>query len=219
MLVSALPVTVTAVQPVIPERLALMVGVPTETAVISPPTTVALARLEDQVAWEVMSCVVWSLYLPVAYTCSVVPAARVGGATGVVEPCVPVSVMLVSALPVTVTAVQPVIPERLALMVGVPTETAVISPPTTVALAPLEDQVAWEVMSCVLWSLYLPVAYTCSVVPAARVGGATGVVEPCVPVSVMLVSAFLTVRVKVFCTEPRLVPATAAVIVVVPVPV
>ena len=91
--------------------------------------------------------------MPVAYTCSVVPAARVGGAIGVVEPCVPVSVMVVSAFAVTVTLVEPVIPERAALMVGVPAETAVISPPTTVVLAALEDHAAVVVMSCVLPSL------------------------------------------------------------------
>ena len=91
--------------------------------------------------------------MPVAYNCRVVPAARVGGVMGVVEPNVPVSVMLVSVFGVTVTPVEPVMLERLALMVGVPTETAVISPAATVALAVLEDQVAWVVMSAVLLSL------------------------------------------------------------------
>jgi hypothetical protein len=129
--------------------------------------------------------------VPVAYNCSFVPAARVGGAIGVVEPSVPVSVTPVSVFPVTVTTVEPVIPERLALMVGSPAETAVIIPPLTVAPAPFEDQVAVVVMSAVLPSLYLPVAYNCRFVPAAMVGGETGVVDPRVPVSVMPVSGFV----------------------------
>jgi hypothetical protein len=91
--------------------------------------------------------------VPVAYTCSVMPATRVGAAIGVVEPSVPVSVMPVRVFPVTVTTVEPVIPEELALMVGSPAETAVISPPTTVVLAALEDHAAVVVMSCVLPSL------------------------------------------------------------------
>jgi hypothetical protein len=61
------------------------------------------------------------------------------------------------------------------------------------------------------------VAYTCIFVPATSVGGASGVVDPCVPVSVMLVSAFpVTVKAKVFFTVPLLVPVTVAVIVLGP---
>ena len=53
--------------------------------------------------------------------------------------------------------------------------------------------------------------------PAARVGGATCEVEPCVPVIVMPVSAFpVTVRVAVFVTVVPVVSVTAAVIVTLP---
>jgi hypothetical protein len=81
--------------------------------------------------------------VPVAVNCCVLPAATV---------VVPAGVMAIDckAAAVTVTATEPVIPERFALTVGSPVETAVIRPPTTVAVAPFETQLAWAVMSAVL---------------------------------------------------------------------
>jgi hypothetical protein len=86
------------------------------------------------------------VYVPVAVNCCVFPAATVVIPAGVIAIDTKVAA-------VTVTLVEPVIPERFAPMVGFPTETAVISPATTVALVVLEDQVAVLVMSCVLPSL------------------------------------------------------------------
>lgn len=79
---------------------------------------------------------------PVAVNCCVLPAATVVVPAGVIA-------IDCKAAAVTVATVEPLIPERLALMVGSPVETAVISPPTTVAPV-VEDQVAWVVRSAVL---------------------------------------------------------------------
>jgi hypothetical protein len=86
------------------------------------------------------------VYVPVAVNCCVFPAATVVIPAGVIAIDTKVAA-------VTVALVEPVIPERLALIVGSPAETAVISPATTVALVVLEDHVAVLVMSCVLPSL------------------------------------------------------------------
>jgi hypothetical protein len=91
--------------------------------------------------------------VPVAYNCSVVPAARVGGAIGVVEPCVPVSVMPVSTFAVTVTVavfvtVVPLVSVTVAVIVGLPAATPVTTPVvlTTVAKAVFDEvQTAAEV--------------------------------------------------------------------------
>jgi hypothetical protein len=124
--------------------------VPTAPSVVvaRPGVVVLIVTLDSDelhVTPDVMFWVELSVYVPVAVNCCVFPAATV-----VVPGVIAIDTKVAD---VTFAPVEPVIPERLALMVGVPTETAVISPPTTVALAPLEDQVAWEVMSCVLPSL------------------------------------------------------------------
>jgi hypothetical protein len=84
-------------------------------------------------------------YVPVATYCCVFPAARVVAGGFIVIAC--------STAAVTVTVVEPVTPERLALTTGSPVVAAVvIRPPLTVAPAPLVH-VAWLVMSCVLPSV------------------------------------------------------------------
>jgi hypothetical protein len=62
---------------------------------------------------------------------------------------VPVGVIAIDtrAAAVTVAVVAAVIPFSVAVMVGVPVETAVINPAVTTALALLEDHAAWVVMS------------------------------------------------------------------------
>jgi len=107
---------------------------------------VTLGSDELQITLDVMFWIELSVNVPVAVNGCVFPAATVVVPAGLIA-------IDCKAAAVTVTPVEPVIPERTALMVGFPMETAVISPPTTVALAALEDQVAWVVMSCVLPSL------------------------------------------------------------------
>ncbi len=63
---------------------------------------------------------------------------------------------------VTVKLALPATDPELAVMVEVPAATAVASPPVTVAtLVDEELHVAVEVRSCVLLSLYVPVAVNC----------------------------------------------------------
>jgi hypothetical protein len=78
--------------------------------------------------------------VPVAVNCCELPAA-----TAMVPGVIAIDCKVAG---VTVTLVEPVIPERLALTVGSPVETAVINPPTAVVPV-VEDQVAWAVMSAV----------------------------------------------------------------------
>ena len=117
--------------------------------VAKPGVVVLMTTLvsdELQITLDVMFCVDLFVKVPVAVNCCVLPAATV---------VVPAGVIAIDskAGAVTVTPLEPVIPDRLAVMVGVPVETAVISPPTTVAVAPFEDHVACEVISAVLPSL------------------------------------------------------------------
>src|SRR5271169_264584 len=77
-------VTVSTVEPVWPDSAAEMVVAPTVAPVASPLEPVAVEMVatagvaELQVTWAVMSCVVWSEYVPVAVNCFVVPAAMDG---------------------------------------------------------------------------------------------------------------------------------------------
>ena len=92
--------------------------------------------------------------MPVAYNCRFVPAARVGGATGVIEPSVPVIVMPVSDFPVTVSAavfvtVVPLVCVTVAVITALPAATPVTTPVvlTTDAMAGFDEvQTATEVM-------------------------------------------------------------------------
>ncbi len=97
-----------------------------------------------QVTLVVMFCVGPLENVPVAVNCCVLPAA-----TEIVAGVIAIDCNVGA---VTVTMVEPVIPPRLALTVGSPVETAVISPPTTVTPV-VEAHVAWEVTSAVLPSL------------------------------------------------------------------
>jgi hypothetical protein len=83
-----------------------------------------------------------SEYVPVAVYCSVFPAARLMLGGVIVIDC--------KVAGVTVTVVAPVIPDRLAVIVGSPVAAVVIRPPVTAAPPPLEAHVAWPVMSAVL---------------------------------------------------------------------
>jgi hypothetical protein len=134
---------------VIEALIVALVLIAASVVVARPGVVVLMTTLvsdELHVTLDVMFWVVLFVKVPVAVNCCVLPAATVVVPAGVIA-------IDCKAGAVTVTPVEPVMPDRFALMVGVPVETAVIRPPTTVAVAPLEDQVAWEVMSAVLPSL------------------------------------------------------------------
>jgi len=91
-----------------------------------------------------------------------------------VEPCVPVSVMPVSAFAVTATmavffTVVPFVSVTVAVIVGLPAATPVTTPVVlaTVAKPVFEEvQTATEVTFPVAPLAYVPVAVSCSLVPA-----------------------------------------------------
>ena len=95
-----------------------------------------------------------------------------------------------SVAAVTVSAVEPTTDPDVALMVLVPTATAVAIPPAAmvaVAVVP-EAQVTEAVRFCVLLSLYVPVAVNCCVRPLA-IDGLVGITVIDCSVAAVTVSA------------------------------
>jgi hypothetical protein len=126
---SVAAVIVMTVEPVIPLRLALIVLVPTFTAVAKPPEVMvaALVVADAQVTVLVRFCVLLSEKVPVAVNCRVSPLGTDGMAG--------VTAMDCSVAAVTVMTVEPVTPLRVALMVLVPLFTAVARPPGVMVAA------------------------------------------------------------------------------------
>ena len=186
---------------------------PTLTAVASPSepaallTAAMLRALEAQVTEAVRSCVVASVYVPVAGNCCVVPRASDG--------VVGVTAMDTSCAAVTVSAVEPVMAPLVAERVAVPMVTAVASPLLPAALltaatgVALEAQVTGGGQSCVVASVYVPVAVSCRVVPRASDGavGVTAMETSCAAVTVSTVEPVMPERVA----ERVAVPVLAAV--------
>jgi hypothetical protein len=153
--------TVSKVEPTTDPDVALIVLVPTASAEANPPAVmVATAVVPDaHVTEAVRFCVLLSLYVPVAANCCVSPLT-IDGLAGV-------TAIDCSVAPVTVSKVEPTTDPDVALMVLVPTATAVANPPlliVAVAVVP-EAQVTDDVKFCVLLSLYVPVAVNCCVRP------------------------------------------------------
>ena len=163
---SVAAVTVNVVEPTTAPLVALIVDVPTFTAVANPAALiVAFAGVPDaHVTLLVRSFVELSLNVPVAVNCCVFPAATDGfaGVTAIDD----------SVAAVTVNVVEPTTAPLVALIVDVPTFTAVAKPVTLiVAFAGVPDaHVTLFVMSCVELSLNVPVAVNCCVFPAATDG-------------------------------------------------
>jgi hypothetical protein len=159
---------------VVPEMLpdvAVIVVVPTPTEVASPlvPVTLLIVATfvfeEFQETDDVIFCVELSVNVPVAVNCCVVPRAMLGFAG--------VTVIDVSTAGVTVRVAKLETPEKVELMVAVPSETAVANPfepaisPMVATPAFEEVQVAHVVNDCVVASANVPVAVNCWVVPLA----------------------------------------------------
>jgi len=156
--------TVSVVLPLTVPELAVMVVVPTATAVARPPAAmVAAAGVDDvQVTEAVMSCVELSAYVAVAVNCCVRPAGTLGVA----------GVTAIETSAGTVSVVLPVTPPEFAEIVVVPAATVVARPPAAmVAAAVLDDvQVTVAVRFCVEPSEYVPVAVNCWVRPGRTLG-------------------------------------------------
>jgi hypothetical protein len=158
-------VTVSTVDPLVPPKVAVIVAVPVARDVPSAfALTVAVAEFpEVHVAVAVRSWELPSVKLPVAVNCCVVPNA-IDGPDGL-------TAMDTSAAVVTVKVVEDRIDPDAADTVQVPLAMLVANPCLSDALLmaaiELSDEVHWTepVISCVLWSLKVPVAANCWVVP------------------------------------------------------
>ena len=145
---------------------------PAEPVALLIVATVVL--LEAQVTWVVRFWVVASVYVPVAVSCWVMPRTT-DGLAGVMA-------METSSSDVTVMPVEPVTAPWVALSVVEPTLAPVARPREPAALLMVamlvspEDQVTEAVRSCVVASVYTPVAVICWVVPRAS-DGVAGVRE------------------------------------------
>jgi hypothetical protein len=151
-------VTVSGAEPLIVPDFAVMVTVPEVRLVATPLLlTVAIDVAEElHVALLVRFCVVPLLYVPVALYCCVKPAAM--------DAEVGVTAIELSTAVVTVNVVEPLTVPDLAVIVAVPTATAVASPVVlfTVATEVFEEvQVELVVKFCLVPLLYVPVAVNC----------------------------------------------------------
>ena len=158
-------VTVIKVVPLIPAEEAVMVELPTATAVASPVamSIVAAAVVAEVHVAEPSTCVLPSLKWPVAVNCTVPPAPTLGFAG--------VTVMVCSVGAVTVSRVLPLTEPEVAVMVELPGATAVASPvPLIVAVAVVPELQVTVPSTCVVPLLKWPVAVNCCVAPFEMLG-------------------------------------------------
>jgi hypothetical protein len=227
-------VTVSVVEPVTPDAVALIELEPSVLAVAIPLSlgvsplaavlpTVATATFEDaQVADSVTFCVVASEKVSVAVNACVVPFGA-DGAAGV-------SARLTATASVTVTLVLAVNVSNSADTEAVPGALAVTLPlsraasPTDALAGALEVHVALVVTSYVVESENVAVAVSCTVVPSASDGSVgeiarlTGVaavtvavVVPLIPLIVAVITVLPTAAPKIRPLSPTVLPtATAA---------
>jgi hypothetical protein len=115
-------VTVSKVEPLMDDDVAVIVEVPTPAPVARPAALIVAVEVvpEDQVTVDVRFCVVPSLNVPVAVNCCVAPLVIDGFAGVTAIDC--------SVAAVTVRVVDPLIPPDVALIVEVPTPAPVASP-------------------------------------------------------------------------------------------
>jgi hypothetical protein len=163
---SVAAVTVRTVEPLIPPDVALIVEVPTPAPVARPPVLIVAVAVvpELQVTVLVRFCVVPSLKVPVAVNCCVAPLAIEGFAGVTAIDC--------SVAAVTVSKVEPLIEDDVALIVEVPTPAPLASPEALIVAVVVvpEVQVTVDVRFCVVPSLNVPVAVNCWVAPLAIEG-------------------------------------------------
>jgi hypothetical protein len=199
---SVAAVTVSKVDPLIEDDVAVIVEVPTPAPVARPAALIVAVVVvpDDQVTVDVRFCVVPSLNVPVAVNCCVAPLAIDGFAGVTAIDC--------SVAAVTVRTVEPLIPPEVAVIVEFPTPAPVARPAALIVAVVVvpEDQVTLDVRFCVVPSLKVPVAVNCCVAPLA-IDGFAGVTA--IDCSV----AAVTVR-----TVEPLIPPDVALIVEVPTP-
>jgi len=199
--------TSVAVALTVPELIPIVV-VPVSSELASPavPTVLLIVATFPAVELQcpdcVRSCVLPSVYVPVAVYCCVVPSAIVAVA-GLIA-------IDTSVAGVTVSVVDPLIVPDTAVIVAVPCPVLVaspgVAPPVLLIVATVgvsDDHAAVPVRFCVLPSVYVPVAVYCCVVPSA-IDGAVGVT------AIDTSAAAVTVTV----VDPLIVPEVAVIVAV-----
>jgi hypothetical protein len=163
-------VTVSKVEPLMDDDVAVIVEVPTPAPVARPeaPMVAVVVVPDDQATLDVRFCVVPSLNVPVAVNCCVAPLAIDGFAGVTAIDC--------SVAAVTVSKVEPLIAPDVALIVEFPTPAPVARPAALIVAVVVvpELHVTVLVRFCVVPSLNVPVAVNCSVAPLA-IDGFAGV--------------------------------------------
>lgn len=161
--------TVGAVTVMFPDPTSVPIVALTVTEPAFKPVKPPVALTEPTVGSEtphstcvVNDCVLLSEYTPVAVSCSIPPTARLGDG-------VP-TLIAVSEAEVTVTPAVPETEFIEAVMVTVPALSEVSIPELLTEATVLSElcQVTWLEIVWVDWSLYVPCALSCSLVPAAN---------------------------------------------------
>jgi hypothetical protein len=152
-------VTVSKVEPLIDDDVAVIVEVPTPAPVARPAALIVAVVVvpELHVTVLVRFCVVPSLNVPVAVNCCVPPLAIDGFAGVTAIDC--------NVAAVTVSKVEPLIDDDVAVIVEVPTPAPLASPDALIVaiVVVAEDHVTLDVRFCVVPSLNVPVAVNCCV--------------------------------------------------------
>ncbi len=167
---SVAAVTVSKVEPLIDDDVAVIVEVPTPAPVARPAALIVaiVVSPDDHVTLDVRFCVVPSLNVPVAVNCCVAPL--------VIEGFAGVTAIDCSVAAVTVSKVEPLIDDDVAVIVEVPTPAPVARPAALIVAVVVvpELHVTVLVRFCVVPSLNVPVAVNCCVAPLA-IDGFAGV--------------------------------------------
>jgi hypothetical protein len=194
---SVAAVTVSKVEPLIDDDVAVIVELPTPAPVARPDELIVAVVVvpDDQVTVDVRFCVVPSLKVPVAVNCCVAPLAIDGFAGVTAIDC--------NVAAFTVSKVEPLIDDDVAVMVEVPMPAPVARPAALIVAVVVvpDDQVTVDVRFCVVPSLNVPVAVNCCVAPLA-IDGFAGVTA--IDCSV----AAVTVRT----VEPLIAPEVAVIV-------
>lgn len=176
------------------------------------PIIATVADDELQVTTVVRSCVLPSVYVPVAVNCCTVPSAIVGL-------CGLIAIDTSTAGFTTSSAVALIAPELMPIVV-VPVPSVLASPPVPAVLlivatvATVELQCPLCVRSCVLPSVYVPAAVNGCVAPKATVdvcgliaidtSAAAVTVSSVDPLTVPALAVMLAIPIPVLCASPTL---------------
>lgn len=204
--------TVSLAVATVPAKVAVMSVAPMPTAVARPNTlTVAFEASPDpQVTRVVRSWVDWSLYVPVAVNCCVVPSAMLGVA-GVTEIEDNVAALTSRIAVADGDDGQRDTLRHVAVIVAVPIPNPFAIPvPSTVATLALDElQVTWVEMFWVVRSERVAVAVNCASVPLAMatVAGVRAMLSTVAAVTESVVLPLCPTRLAVTVLEPGPTPS------------